>query len=83
MVAAISGVTKEAPEPTGDPPVKAVYQLMVVPKLVLAVAANVTEPASQRLAAVDPVIAGAIVLMVANTAVLLADKQPLAVTAPA
>lgn len=83
MVALISGVTKAEPVPTGEPPVAAVYQLMVVPILVLAVTAKVTEPASQRLAAVAPDIVGAIVLIVANTAVLLADKQPFAVTAPA
>ena len=56
---------------------------MVVLIVVLAVTDNVTEPASQRLAGVAPDIVGAVVLIVANTAVLLADKQPFAVTAPA
>ena len=56
---------------------------MVVLIVVLAVTDKVTEPASQRLAAVAPDIVGAIVLIVANTAVLLADKQPFAVIAPA
>ena len=50
---------------------------MVVLIVVLAVTDKVTEPASQRLAAVAPDIVGAIVLIVANTAVLEAEVHPL------
>ncbi len=56
---------------------------MVVATVVFVVAAKVTEPASHRLAAVVPVIVGAEVFIVAVTLVLLADKHPFEVTAPA
>ena len=83
MVALIPGVTKELPVPTGVPPVSAVYQLMVVSKVMLATAARVTEPASQRLAGVTEDMTGTAEIMVAATAVLPADTQPEPVIAPA
>ena len=71
------------PKPIGEPPVAAAYQLIVVATEVLALAIKVTEPASHLLAGVELEMVGAIVLIVAATAVLLVDKQPLDVMAPA
>ena len=78
-----SGVTKVLPVPTGVPPVGAVYQLMVVSKVMLATAARVTEPSSQRLAGVLDDMTGKADIMVAVTEVLADETQPELVIAPA
>lgn len=69
------GVVKLLPEAVAPPPVNATYQL-IVPEL--AVAPNVTVPASHLAAGVVPVIVG-VGVTVAITAVLLDVVQPLLV----
>jgi len=68
----ITGVVKEVPEAMEEPPVLAVYQLMV-PEL--AVAPSVTAPLPQAVPPVVEVIAGPLVTTVATTAVLVGDTQ--------
>ena len=64
---------KDVPVPKDEPPVDAAYQFNVP---ALAVAPNVTVPASQRAAGVVPIIVG-VVSTVANTDVLNAVVQRL------
>ena len=66
MLVDILGVENDAPVPNDEPPVDAAYQFNVP---ALAVAPNVTVPASQREAGVVPDTVG-IVLTVASTEVL-------------
>lgn len=66
-------VVKEGPVPKDEPPVEVAYQFNVP---ALAVAPNVTAPASQRAAGVVPVIVG-VVFTVATTGVLVGVTQPL------
>ena len=68
-------MVKLVPVPKLTPPVDAEYQLMVPAD---AVAPRVTVPVPQLLFGVVPVIVG-IVLIVANTAVLLPDVHPISV----
>jgi hypothetical protein len=67
----MDGVVNVVPVPSADPPVEAVYQLMVP---ALAVAFKSRVPASQRLAPVTPVILG-VVFTVAVTDVRVALVQ--------
>ena len=67
----MDGVVNVVPVPSADPPVEAVYQLMVP---ALAVAFKSRVPASQRLAPVTPVILG-VLFTVAVTDVRVALVQ--------
>jgi len=71
VVEDIDGVINDVPVPRSDPPDEASYQLI---EPALAVADNVTVPASQRLAPVTPVIVG-VVFTVAVTVVRVALVQ--------
>lgn len=75
MVVDILGVVKLVPVPKLDPPVEAVYQLIVPAE---AVAPNTTVPVPHRLLGVVPVIVGT-VFIVAKTDVLDPVVQPFAV----
>ena len=66
MLEEILGVVKDVPVPKDEPPVDAAYQFNVP---ALAVALNVTVPASQRPVGVVPIIVG-VVSTVARTDVL-------------
>ena len=72
MLVEILGVVNDAPVPKVEPPVEAAYQFNVP---ALAVAPNVTIPASQRAAGVVPDIIG-VVFTVASTEVLEVLVQP-------
>ena len=76
MLDEILGVMNDVPVPNELPPVETAYQFNVP---ALAVAPNVTVPASQREAGVVPDIVG-VVLTVASTDVLEALVQPRSVT---
>ena len=75
----MDGVTKEVPVPKEEPPVEAAYQLTTAPYefRVVTVTAKVTEPASQREAAVPEAIVGVAVTIVAITEVLAVEELQL------
>ena len=73
----IDGVVNVPPDPKRVPPVNASYQSIVVGELLLD-ADIVTVPVPQREALV-PVALFGIALIVATTAVLVADTQPVVV----
>ena len=78
MVEDIDGVVKDEPVPKTAPPEDDAYQLIVPP---LAVADKVKVPASQRLAAVNPVIL--ILVFIDAVTVALVDVVHVAVAASA
>jgi len=77
VVAEMPGVTKLKPVPNNVPPVDALYQSIVVPAAL--VAASVTEPGPHLEAPTGEVAAAGTALIVAVTAVLLGETQPVIV----
>jgi hypothetical protein len=77
VVAEMPGVAKLEPVPNNVPPVDALYQSMVVPAAL--VAEMVTEPGPHLEAPTGEVAAVGTALMIAVTAVLFAETQPVVV----